>query len=66
MEADDAQEIKRLSDELTQTSHKIAEMMYSRASQQQAHAGAGGGGPQGGAPKKDDDVVDADFEEVKK
>jgi len=67
MEGDDSQEIKRLSDELTQTSHKIAEMMYSRASQQQAHAGAGGGGPQGGgATKKDDDVVDADFEEVKK
>jgi len=66
MEGDDSQEIKRLSDELTQTSHKIAEMMYSRASQQQAHAGAGGGGPQGGAAKKDEDVVDADFEEVKK
>lgn len=67
MEGDDAQEIKRLSDELTQTSHKIAEMMYSRASQQQAHAGGGGGGPAGGgASKKDDDVVDADFEEVKK
>ncbi len=66
MEGDDAQEIKRLSDELTQTSHKIAEMMYSRASQQQAQAGGGGGGPQGGAPKKDEDVVDADFEEVKK
>jgi molecular chaperone DnaK len=71
MEGEDTQEIKRLSDELTQTSHKIAEMMYSRASQQQAHAGAGGGGPQGGGPqggaaKKDEDVVDADFEEVKK
>jgi molecular chaperone DnaK len=67
MEGDDAQEIKRLSDELTQTSHKIAEMMYSRASQQQAHGGAGAGGPHGGgASKKDDDVVDADFEEVKK
>jgi len=67
MEGDDAQEIKRLSDELTQTSHKIAEMMYSRASQQQAQGGAGGGGPHGGgASKKDDDVVDADFEEVKK
>ncbi len=66
MEGDDTQEIKRLSDELTQTSHKIAEMMYSRASQQ-AHGGAGGGGPEGGgASKKDDDVVDADFEEVKK
>jgi molecular chaperone DnaK len=67
MEGEDTQEIKRLSDELTQTSHKIAEMMYSRASQQQAQAGgAGGGGPQGGASKKDEDVVDADFEEVKK
>jgi len=67
MEGDDAQEIKRLSDELTQTSHKIAEMMYSRASQQHAQGGAGGEAPQGGgAPKKDDDVVDADFEEVKK
>jgi molecular chaperone DnaK len=66
MEGDDAQVIKRLSDELTQTSHKIAEMMYSRASQQQAHTGAGAGGPQGGASKKDEDVVDADFEEVKK
>ena len=66
MEGDNTEEIKRLSDELTQTSHKIAEMMYSRASQQ-AHAGAGGGGPQGGdASKKDEDVVDADFEEVKK
>jgi molecular chaperone DnaK len=66
MEGENTQEIKRLSDELTQTSHKIAEMMYSRASQQQAHPGAGGGGPQGGASKKDEDVVDADFEEVKK
>ena len=66
MEGDNTEEIKRLSDELTQTSHKIAEMMYSRASHQ-AHAGAGGGGPQGGgASKKDEDVVDADFEEVKK
>jgi molecular chaperone DnaK len=67
MEGEDTQEIKRLSDELTQTSHKIAEMMYSRASQQQAHAGPGAGGPQAGAStKKDEDVVDADFEEVKK
>jgi molecular chaperone DnaK len=66
MEGDNTEEIKRLSDELTQTSHKLAEMMYSRASQQ-AHAGAGGGEPQGGgASKKDEDVVDADFEEVKK
>jgi molecular chaperone DnaK len=66
MESDDVKEIQRLSEELTQASHKVAEAMYKQASQ----AGAGGGpaGPDsdagadaGGA---DDDVVDADFEEV--
>jgi len=66
MEGDDTEEIKRLSDELTQASHKLAETMYSQASQK-AQAGGGsyesGGGP---AKDKDDDVVDADFEEVKK
>jgi molecular chaperone DnaK len=65
MGGDDAQEIKRYADELTQTSHKLAETMYSRASQQ-AQGGAGGGGYASGRPPKDEDVVDADFEEVKK
>ncbi len=67
MEGEDASEIQRLSEELTQTSHKIAEAMYQQASQ----AGAGGpagqdanpGGQTGSPP--DDDVVDADYEEVK-
>jgi molecular chaperone DnaK len=66
METTDAAEIKRLSDELTQTSHKLAEKMYSQASQQ-GQGGAGpepGAGPSGGK-KPDEDVVDADFEEVK-
>jgi molecular chaperone DnaK len=66
MEGSDAAEIKRLTDELTQTSHKLAEKMYSQASQQ-GDPGAGpeaGAGPSGGK-KADDDVVDADFEEVK-
>jgi molecular chaperone DnaK len=65
MEGDDAAEIKRLSDELTNASHKLAEAMYQQASaQQQASAGAGSGGHAGGeAPEED--VVDADFEEVK-
>jgi len=68
MEGDDAQEIKRLSDELTQTSSQDrGNDVLPAASQQQAHAGAGGGVPAGGSCiKKDDDVVDADFEEVKK
>ncbi len=67
METTDAGEIKRLSDELTQTSHKLAEKVYSQASQQGPDGGAGpepGAGPSGGK-KPDEDVVDADFEEVK-
>ncbi len=64
MEGEDTEEIKRLSDELTQASHKLAETMYSRASQQ-AQAGGDAGEPTA-EPPKDDDVVDADFEEVNK
>lgn len=61
MEGNDAAYIRRMCDNLTQKSHKLAEAMYSRATQQQAQAG--GGAAQG--TRKDDDVVDADFEEVK-
>jgi molecular chaperone DnaK len=67
MEGDDVNEIKRLSEELTQTSHKLAEAMYQQASKGEGAAGpqpgaeAGTGGSSAGA---DDDVVDADFEEV--
>ncbi len=68
MEGEDLEEIRRLSEALTQASHKLAETMYQQASQE----GAGGpeGGPQGdpqqgAAGGQDDDVVDADFEEVK-
>ncbi|MGA3085715.1 MAG: molecular chaperone DnaK [Thermodesulfobacteriota bacterium] len=69
MEGSDTAEIKRLSDELTQTSHKLAEKMYSQASQQGPGTSPGAGpeaeaGPSAGK-KADDDVVDADFEEVK-
>ncbi|MGB9499836.1 MAG: molecular chaperone DnaK [Dissulfuribacterales bacterium] len=67
MEGDDKDEIKRLSDELMQTSHKLAEAIYQQASQagaQQPGAEAEGG-PQAQAPTEDEDVVDADFEEVK-
>jgi molecular chaperone DnaK len=70
MEGEDVQEIQRLSEELTQASHKVAEAMYKQASE--AGAGAAGPGPDAGAgaagagsTAADDDVVDADFEEVK-
>jgi len=65
MEGEDTEEIKRLADELTQASHKLAETMYAKAAEQQARAGAGGAESTAEA-SKDEDVVDADFEEVNK
>ncbi len=67
METEDTDEIKRLSETLTQTSHKLAEAMYQQASQAQGEAGGDGtdGASGQGAGAADDDVVDADFEEVK-
>jgi molecular chaperone DnaK len=61
-------EIKRLTEELTQSSHKLAEAIYQQASQE--NPSADGPGPEAGAQEAagagaDDDVVDADFEEVK-
>jgi molecular chaperone DnaK len=67
MEGTDTDEIKRLSEELMQTSHKLAEAMYAKASGAQ-QAGQQAGGPSAQATpeaSKDEDVVDADFEEVK-
>ncbi len=70
MEGEDAQEIKRLTDELTQTSHKLAEAMYAKATQEQqaqaASGAAGGGANTSQDTSQDDNVVDADFEEVNK
>ena len=66
METEDADEIKRLSEALTQASHKLAEAMYQQASQAQGQGGDGAEGSSGQASgASDDDVVDADFEEVK-
>ena len=67
MEGEDPEEINRLSEALTQASHKLAEAMYQQASQEGAAGAEGGpqGDPQAGAGNQQDDVVDADFEEVK-
>jgi len=68
MEGTDTEEIKRLTEELMQTSHKLAEAMYAKASggaqagDQAAGAEASPQGESKAAP--DEDVVDADFEEV--
>ncbi len=66
LEGDDVDAITAATEELTTASHKLAEIMYSQASQQQPGAdGAGAAGAGAGAAGGDDDVVDADFEEVK-
>ena len=69
IEGEDTAEIKRLSQELTQASHKLAEAMYQQASQSEQQADAGAETDRqtagGGAGAADEDVVDADFEEVK-
>ena len=67
LEGEDTEEIKRLTEELTKASHKLAETIYANANQEQQAQGQPGPEAGGGdAPKDDDDVVDADFEEVKK
>jgi molecular chaperone DnaK len=66
MEGENTDEIKRLTEELTQASHKLAEAMYAKASAKQQAQEAGGGSESTAQASKDDDVVDADFEEVNK
>ena len=74
LEGDDIEAIKKAQEELMNISHKLAEAMYAKTAGNQGGQG-GPGGPDAGAQpggagqtsgKKDDDVVDADFEEVKK
>ncbi len=68
METEDVAEIKRLSEELTNVSHKLAEAMYQQASAGQQQPGAAEGSAdanQPGSAAPEEDVVDADFEEVK-
>ena len=69
MESEDLDAIKAATDELTQSSHKLAEAMYARAAKEQASAQDAhteGERSNGQAKDKDkDNVVDADFEEVK-
>ena len=64
-DTDDKDAIKQKSDELTQVSHKLAEVMYQQAAGD-ASGQAAGGQEQSGSASQDEDVVDADFEEVDK
>jgi len=72
MKGDDAQAIQKASEELTQASHKLAEVLYQQASASSgAQAGPGAETPgqadgeeQGKASSKEEGVVDADYEEM--
>lgn len=69
MEGEDLDAIKAATEELTQSSHKLAEAMYAKvAKEQQAGTAAGAqtdGGKAADGGEGKDNVVDADFEEVK-
>ena len=59
MEGDDIEAIRRASDELTQASYRLAEILY------RTKAGASEAGGASQSQKGKDDVIDADFEEMK-
>jgi molecular chaperone DnaK len=69
IESNDLDTIKSAQEDLTRSSHKLAEAMYSKASQAKgagSEAGPGAGAQEGeGSRKKQEDVVDADYEDVK-
>jgi molecular chaperone DnaK len=70
LEGQDADAMRKAAEQLSEASHKLAEAMYAKASQQQAaqQKDANNDGEQGASSdegKKKDDVVDADFTEVK-
>ena len=70
VESDDVNAIKSDLEALTQASHKMAELLYSQQAEQQATDHEQGNEDiQDGeekSDKDDEDIVDADFEEVKK
>ena len=74
-DSNNVDEIKQKVEALSQASHKLAEVMYQQAAQDGQQGGQGDPGAPGadgaassdaGVKEDDDDVVDADFEEVKK
>jgi molecular chaperone DnaK len=65
LESEDAEAIKKASDELMQASHKLAEAVYAKTQGPAPEGGPDAGAAAGGEAKKDEKVVDADFEEVK-
>jgi len=65
-DSDNLDDIKQKVEALSQASHKLAEVMYQQAAQDGQPGQAAGAEGTDAPPQEDDDVVDADFEEVKK
>jgi molecular chaperone DnaK len=65
MEGEDAEAIKKATDELAQAAHKLAEAMYAQNKPGEEGDATGGSEHADASKPKDDKVVDADFEEVK-
>jgi molecular chaperone DnaK len=70
LEGSDIDAIRKATEEVSRASHKLAEKMYARASQDgetrvEPEAGDDTSADGKAADSKDDNVVDADFEEVK-
>lgn len=68
LEGQDAEAMRTTAEQLSQSSHKLAEAMYAKASRQQSGQETAGNAEEkttSDGQKKKDDVVDADFEEVK-
>ena len=63
-DTDNVEDIQQKIEALSQASHKLAEVMYQQAASSQE--GEAGGSDGSADAQADDDVVDADFEEVKK
>ena len=71
VDSQDAEVMRKAAEQLSQSSHKLAEAMYAKASQQKTAQENSSNNQQGeqndnaDSAKKKDDVVDADFTEVK-
>jgi len=70
LKSGDPDRMKKAIDDLTKASHKLAETLYKKTAETGPKGpdgqSAGGQGTQQGGRKSDDDVVDAEFEDVKK
>jgi molecular chaperone DnaK len=62
----DVEAIKQATNELSSASHKLAEQVYSKTSQQQGGAAGPSGSATGDGQKPEEKIVEAEFEEVDK